>query len=208
MRLTNPLFVEEDELGLDRSDEGEAEGATLPPELRELGELLTPPEEGVDPVDLDLWVEKRLAALRQIDAEMGRNLALHQRMVEQANAWLEEQNAVLERRYRHLEDVVLQAARTYRFAGRKKSRELPSGIIGRKSRPARLKQEDKDAALAWAKTQDALRDEIQVETKVTEKLPFRVLREYWQSTGTVPEGCTVEPGAEEPYVKLKALEDE
>ena len=147
-----------------------------------------------DRVELDVWFDRRLAALAAIEAEMRRNEEVAQRRIEMIRAWLEEQNAVLERRADFLRGLLEQAARAYPYPPRAKSRKLPHGTFGSRTVPPKLEIEDEMAALAFAKAQvpDAVR--------VRESVLVSELKAWWQSTGILPDGCRVVPAEERFYV--------
>lgn len=147
-----------------------------------------------DRVELDVWFDRRLAALAAIEAEMRRNEEVAQRRIEMIRAWMEEQNAVLERRANFLRGLLEQAARAYPYPGKAKSRKLPHGTFGSRTVPPKLEIEDEMAALAFAKAQvpDAVR--------VRESVLVSELKAWWQSTGILPDGCRVVPAEERFYV--------
>ncbi|HEX6938604.1 MAG TPA: host-nuclease inhibitor Gam family protein [Longimicrobiales bacterium] len=147
-----------------------------------------------DRVELDIWFDRRLAALAAIEAEMRRNEEVAQRRIEMIRAWMEEQNAALQRRADFLRSLLEQAARAYPYPGKAKSRKLPHGTFGSRTVPPKLEIEDEMAALAFAKAQvpDAVR--------VRESVLVSELKTWWQSTGILPDGCREVPAEERFYV--------
>lgn len=163
------------------------------------------PPAGASPDELDAWVDKRLGVLRALDRAMARNLRYYERRKEELDAWLERENGKLQRAYDFLVSQLKSVARSYPYPGKTKSRSLANGMIGTRRIAEKLTIQDHDAAVAWAKTIPELADEVQ--TIVTEKISYDVLRAYWSSTGIVPEGCEVVSERIEPYVKIEARED-
>jgi phage host-nuclease inhibitor protein Gam len=80
--------------------------------------------------------------------------------------------------------------------GKKKSRALPSGTIGWRSKGGRLVVQDEDAALAWAKEQPVEADFVRVKFELNRK----ALAELFKTTGEVPPGCDVEAEYDDPYI--------
>lgn len=163
------------------------------------------PPAGAPPDELDAWVDKRLGVLRALDRAMARNLRYYERRKEELDAWLERENGKLQRAYDFLVSQLKSVARSYPYPGKAKSRSLANGTIGIRRIAEKLTIQDRDAAVAWAKTIPELADDVQ--TIVTEKISYDVLRAYWSSTGIVPEGCEVVSERIEPYVKIEARED-
>lgn len=157
-------------------------------------------ERPADVAELDAWVDVRLAALKGIERRIGRNDRAAQLRIQMVENWRDAQNAVLERQREHLTALLEQVARTYPYP-KGKSRTLSAGKIGVKDVPEKLKVEDKDAALEFARARDGLAEAI-VE-KVTYSIAQRELKAYYDSTGELPDGCAVEPKIENvPYVKV------
>lgn len=159
------------------------------------------PPVGATPDELDAWVDKRLAAMRALDRQMARNLRYYERRKEELDAWLERENGKLQRAYDFLVSQLKSVARSYPYPGKAKSRSLANGTIGIRRIAEKLTIQDHGAAVAWAKTIPELADEVQ--TIVTEKISYDVLRDYWSSTGIVPAGCQVTPEHVDPYVKIE-----
>ena len=86
-----------------------------------------------------------------------------------------------------------QAARAYPYPPKVKSRRLPNGTIGSRTVPARLEVVDEEAALRWA-------EEHGFDGAIRKSVRVTPLREYWQSTGIVPDGCQEVPAEERFYV--------
>jgi len=164
------------------------------------------PPAGAPPDELDAWVDKRLGVLRALDRAMARNLRYYERRKEELDAWLERENGKLQRVYDFLVSQLKSVARSYPYPGKAKSRSLANGTIGIRRIAEKLTIQDRDAAVAWAKTIPELADEVQ--TIVTEKISYDVLRDYWSSTGIVPAGCQVTPEHVDPYVKIEADTEE
>ena len=80
--------------------------------------------------------------------------------------------------------------------GKKKSRALPAGTVGWRSKGGRLTVRDEAAALAWAKEQPVEADFVRVKFELNRK----ALAELFKTTGEVPAGCDVEPEEDVPYV--------
>lgn len=151
--------------------------------------------------ELDAWIDKRLAALMAIDEQIAQNNRAAQLRIEMIERWRDDQNASLERRREYLTRLLEQIARTYPYPKKSKSRALPFGTIGVKDEPERLKVVDKEAALAFAQGHELLSEKVVA--KVTYSIAQKDLKEFYDSTGIVPDGCVVEPKRENvPYVKV------
>lgn len=181
MTVTDPLAEELDML-LDRGDD-----------LQD-----TPPTDA-DRVDLDLWIDRRLAALWRITEEMEHNRRVAEARISEVEDWLAATNGRLERRAELLRQQVMAAAAAYPYQGRSKSRKLPSGEIGKRTTPERVAVVDKEAALAFAKAHPALSADVKVEVK--ESISTTALTNYYRSTGEVPPGCEAVPAEEKPFVR-------
>lgn len=82
-----------------------------------------------------------------------------------------------------------------RARGRRKSLKLPAGTIGLRSEPLRLRVEDEDAALAWAK------EHLPEAVRVTERVSRTALGEHLAQTGEVPDGCTLQEPTDRFYIR-------
>lgn len=80
--------------------------------------------------------------------------------------------------------------------GKKKSRALPSGTIGWRTKGGRLTVRDEVTALAWAKDQPVEADFVRVKFELNRK----ALQDLFKATGEIPPGCDVEPEEDVPYV--------
>lgn len=182
MTVTDPLAEELDML-LDRGDD-----------------LQDAPPTDADRVDLDLWIDRRLAALWRITEEVEHNRRVAEARIREVEDWLASENRPLDRKREFLEQQVLAAARNYPYQGRSKSRKLPSGgEIGKRTTPERVAVIDKEAALAFAKAHPALSADVKVE--IRESISTTALTNYYRSTGEVPPGCEAVPAEEKPFVR-------
>lgn len=147
-----------------------------------------------DRVDLDVWLDRRLAVLAALERQIEQNTEVARRRIEMIRSWMETENAALQRRADFLRSLLEQAARAYPYPPKVKSRRLPNGTIGSRTVPARLEVVDEEAALRWA-------EEHGFDGAIRKSVRITPLREYWQSTGIVPEGCQEAPAEERFYVK-------
>lgn len=190
--------VEPDELERDNQPRDVLEDADLRQFMAAEGLDDERPKGGAE---LDAWIDKRLAALMAIDEQIAQNNRAAQLRIEMIERWRDDQNASLERRREYLTRLLEQIARAYPYPKKSKSRALPFGTIGVKNQPEKLKVEDKDAALAFAQGHELLSERVQA--KVTYSISQKDLKEFYDSTGIVPDGCVVEPKRENvPYVKV------
>src|SRR5690606_37786452 len=68
-----------------------------------------------DRPELDLWSDRRHAALAALEREMQRNAEVAARRVKMIRDWAAEQNAILQRRAEHLYERLVQQARAYPY---------------------------------------------------------------------------------------------
>ena len=151
-------------------------------------------EAPADRVDLDVWLDRRLAVLAALERQIEQNTEVARRRIEMIRDWMETENAALQRRADFLRSLLEQAARAYPYPPKVKSRRLPNGTIGSRTVPARLEVVNEEAALRWA-------EECGFDEAIRKSVRVTPLREYWQSTGIVPEGCQEVPAEERFYVK-------
>jgi phage host-nuclease inhibitor protein Gam len=137
-------------------------------------------------------VNQLLGVKRGTLLEMDRNRALHRDEVSRADKWLTRINAPKHKRIFFLDRWIRAVAEYVPFPGKAKSRNLPRGVVGFRTRPERLVVEDPDAALAWAKARN-------LETNMEETVPHAVLVKAWKEERGVPAGCTVVPAEETFY---------
>ena len=102
-----------------------------------------------------------------------------------------------ERRAEHLEWKYGGAIQTYLRAelagGKNKSKRLPHGVIGYRTRPAGVQVTDPAALLAWTKTN--------FPAAVTEALDKKVLSAWLLDTGEAADGARLTPAEEVFYIK-------
>lgn len=159
-------------------------------------------------LDLDLWLDRRLSALGEIEREIrhqekvfGAIIDGHRRKIAEIEDRLIDAIAPLQRRAAGLRDVLEMAARAYPFPKGKKSTTLPSGKIGSRASAETVKITDKAAALAFA------REHMPDRIKVTEDIGVTPLKEFAQSAGIVPDGCEVVPASVRYYVETAGGEE-
>lgn len=152
-----------------------------------------------DTLALDVWIDKRLAVLAAIEERIHQNNEAARLRIEMIERWRDEQNASLERQRDYLVRILEDAARAYPYPKNAKSRVLPFGTVGVKNQPEKLKVEDKDAAVAFAQRHELLSEKVKIKYDIAHK----DLKEFYDSTGIVPDGCVVEPKVQNvPYVKV------
>lgn len=172
-----------------------AEGVWYEDWLAENGLDDTQPIVGA-PADMDVWVDRRLAAIAGIETEMARNDQAAARRKAMIEDWRAGENAALERSAEYLRRDLEVIALSYPYAGKRKSRELPHGVIGKKSSAERLAVVDPDAALEFAR-------EHGLEIKVKESVAHATLVAFRSRSGGLPTGTEIVPASEKPYVKAK-----
>lgn len=156
-----------------------------------------------DAAALDLWAERRMWRIRQLLEEQQKNTAQADELrapllarIDMVDSWLIEQNHALQQQIDFLTQQIEQVALAYPFDGKSKSRKMPAGTFGKRAVPEKLDIVDKDTAVAFAKDKG-------VPYRVKEEPDARALREFFESTGTVPAGCAHVPGYEKPYVRIQ-----
>lgn len=144
------------------------------------------------------WALERLADLEREKAE-------NERLVEQRIAWeklrLEKLNKTANDGARFLESCVKAYAEAHRGEllgkGKKKSRALPHGVIGWRSKGGGLVVKDAEALLAWAKLQPVELELVRVKTEPA----IANIKAHAKSTGEVPDGCETSEAVDEFYVE-------
>lgn len=144
-----------------------------------------------DPVNTDVAVDFYLERLVEREAEIARNGEIAARRKAMIDAWLQEANAQHEREAAWLRLQIEAFARTYDF-GKKKSRSLPHGTFGFRTRAGTLEIQDMPAAVAFAEA-----NELEVK-KTVNKTP---LLAHFKATGEIPDGCEYVEGGESVYIK-------
>ncbi len=158
--------------------------------LRTLDDAPIVSDDAADPVRRDLYLDRLLARLAEIEGDAARNRAIAQEQTAHIDRWLQGANGTLERQAEWLRQGIEAAAQGYDF-GRKRSRDLPHGRFGYRRSPERLEILDMEAAAIFAEANG-----LPVKRSV-DKAP---LREWAQHTGEVPPGTEIVPGAEKFYV--------
>lgn|SRR5690606_33052593 len=188
--------VEPDELERDNQPRDVLEDADLRQFMAAEGLDDERPKGGAE---LDAWIDKRLAVLAAIEERIDQNNEAARLRIEMIERWRDDQNASLERQRDYLVRILEDAARAYPYPKNAKSRALPFGTVGVKNQPEKLKVEDKDAAIAFAQGHELLSEKVKIKYDIAHK----DLKEFYDSTGIVPDGCVVEPKRENvPYVKV------
>lgn len=82
-----------------------------------------------------------------------------------------------------------------RARGRRKSLKLPAGTIGLRAEPARLRVQDEDATIAWAKAH------LPHAVRVSERISRTALNEHHAASGEIPDGCELAEPGERFYIR-------
>lgn len=145
-----------------------------------------------DPASIDAVLDVYLEALAGREREMQRNAEVADRRKAMIDLWLADANRTHEREAAWLRHMIETIAAQYDF-GKKKSRTLPAGTFGYRSKPATLEIVDMAAAVAFAEAH-------QLEVKRTVgKTP---LLQAFKASGIVPDGTEYVEGSESFYVKV------
>jgi hypothetical protein len=151
---------------------------------------------------IEMYAERRMWKIRQLMRDQAKNDAqadeltapLRERigMVER---WRDEQNAAIARQVEFLTRQVEQAALSYPWH-KQKSRKMPAGTFGKRSVPEKLDIVDAEACITFAEAHG-------IPVRVKKEPDAKAIREYYDSTGTPPEGCEIIPGYDKPFVKVE-----
>lgn len=82
-----------------------------------------------------------------------------------------------------------------RERGRRKSLKLPAGTIGLRSEPVRLRVEDEEKVIAWAKAH------LPQAVRVSERISRTALNEHHAQSGEIPDGCELHDAGERFYIR-------
>lgn len=82
-----------------------------------------------------------------------------------------------------------------RARGRRKSLKLPAGTIGLRTEPARLRVQDEDATIAWAKAH------LPQAVRISERISRTALNEHHAASGEIPDGCDLAEPGERFYIR-------
>lgn len=149
------------------------------------------PEFDESQTSIDVAIDRYLEALAERERAIQENGDVADRRKAMIDAWLADANRGHEREVRWLRHLIASLAEGYDF-GKKKSRSLPSGTFGYRSKPATLEIVDMDAAVAFAEAHG-----LEVKRSVN-KTP---LLNHMKETGTVPDGTEYVDGSETFFVK-------
>lgn len=108
---------------------------------------------------IDARMDYFLELLAEMEREDAHDAAVARARVDQINRWLEVQRERREKRTAYLHSQIELMADGYDF-GRKKSRDLPHGVVGFRKKAASVEIVDKAAAIEWATVHcpEAIRD--------------------------------------------------
>jgi hypothetical protein len=155
-----------------------------------------PPTEAA-PSEAERECDRLLLALASVREEIAANKRVHDADADRVAQWFNRVNASPVRQEAWLLDMIEHVAQFVPTFGKKKSRDLPHGVIGWRKNPERIVVEDEAAALAWAKARG-----LPVKTAETVAVPD--LTRAWkevrptQEPGWLPPGCKL-VGAEEVF---------
>lgn len=150
------------------------------------------------PAALDAWIEARLSGLRSLQSQVRQNDEAAKRRIDMVLNWCEAENAKLQRRMEFLRGELLLQARVYPYVHGKKSKRFASGTIGSREQRERLIITEADDALQWVIRQNNP-DLLENATKHTLR-GVTSLKQWYDSTGEIPDGCEVVPKDEVYYV--------
>lgn len=148
----------------------------------------------------DARIDYLLEKMGDIRAEQRWNREVAQRRIDVIQKWLDDENGKLDRQYEHVESRLRphlpntpeQFAALY--GDRAKSRSLPNGKFGFRRSADRVEITDKDAALAFARTNG-------LEVKVAESVSKTTLKNHAKATGEFSgQGWELVEGADELFV--------
>lgn len=157
-------------------------------------DLPHPPEDRSDKAALDAYLDYLLERIGTIDQQKATNDAVYQRRVQMLADWRDGENAMLLRRREYLVEAFRALTAQYEYPKGKKSRTLPNGTFGTRSAREKLDIVDPQKAIDFARAYG-------VPVRVKEEVDAKALREFYESTGTVPLGCSVVPAEDKWYVK-------
>lgn len=143
---------------------------------------------------VDAWIDYQLAKIAVVRAEILRNTDVAKRRVAMIEDWRDGENAVLLRRIEYIERRVREHTVGYDFGG-KRTRKLACGEFGLRLHPASIEIADKPAAVAFSKANS-------IPVRTTEAPDARELKAWAESTGLVPDGCTITEKHDEFFVKV------
>ena len=152
----------------------------------------------IDSIEALDWALGRRAELEREQAE---NARIIQRQVDWLMARLEKLNANAQRGVDFFTRKISEYAEAHRTEllgkGKKKSRTLPHGVVGWRAKPAKAKQVDAEALLAWARALPI--EEGWVRTK--EEPAWDRIKEHVEKTGKDVPGVELQPESEELVIK-------
>lgn len=178
-------------------------------EQRQAEQSLEPEyQDDFDPAVRDGWQIEGLSSLEwalermgELAAEIAENNALKLQWIARIEARVAALNRTAQRGVAFFERAVEFYARTHREdllrGGKKKSRTLPSGVVGWRSKAQRLEVVDQDAYLAWAREQPIESGLVRIKLEPAMK-PLQAL---FATTGEIPPGCEVREAEESLYVE-------
>lgn len=159
-------------------------------------EALAELESGPAPESFDLsWLEYQLERIAELEKAMAQNEAVVAQAMERLKLRHEKVQEPLRNEKERLEAAVRGYAEVHRKAllvGKRKSRALPAGKVGWRWKPEKLEVLQKGALHVWAEERHFIR--------TVEEPDMKAIRDYFQRTGEVPEGCEVRPPEETFYV--------
>lgn len=153
----------------------------------------------VNSLELAEWALKRIAALKALMAENERvadaNIAREKLRLERLNRW---PARGVEFFTSHLRLFAELSRELLLKGGKRKSRALPSGSIGWRTKPAGLEVKDSEALLRWAASVSSELVRVKREPALVE------IKKYVARTGEIPPGT--EPIPECEVFEVKTLE--
>lgn len=150
-----------------------------------------------DTSDAD-WALRRLAELRR---ETDENNAIAAKRIEEISRRTDALNAKAMRGIAffesHLSVWANENRATLLGSGKGKFRDLPSGRIGWRKQPERIKSADPKAVLEWARIQPP---ELEV-VRYKEEVAMDAIKRNYEATGELPPGCELVPSVETFYAQ-------
>ena len=164
----------------------------------ELGTVVfEPPSDGeLLPMSEDeLAFADRVGYARQVRVDQ---ISTYERIAERRTfdiqQWLATTTKGLREQVAYLDHMLNLMAKHMQLPATAKSFKLPSVRLGRRKQQPILEIEDMPLAVAFAK-------ERGIPTKVVETVSVTDLKEYYQATGELPDGCTYEERPDKPFVE-------
>jgi len=160
------------------------------------------PEKPAFQIDSLTKADWALSVIAESEARKLQNAALAAAAKKRVDGWLEDQDAREDRETEMLRSLVIAYMETHRKdilgeRSKKKSRAIPSGVIGWRQKTGGLAVIDPGALLEWARAQPVELDLVRVKHEPNVK----AIKEYAEGAGLVPPGMEAVAPSDEPFLK-------